>query len=453
MSGSALERIAQEEAAAHADIVRARRRLAALAELRRELADAAPGLEPEALFARLRHDLALIEARSRVLHDAAVARDAACAARVEGDAEAAEAILEIARARAVEFAPEVPPAPVLHSVRERAERARRRLAPLVALANRPWDQVDAPRVTVRALLAASPATGPVDVAVVVLPVPFAVQADGAARGDDLCLRLACRLVAGVGRWLATLGASAAPVQVREVSGCLALQVWLADVPRRDEARSSLPAALTACVAEGRELAAASLAIEVEQVPASSLAVAPASGGPGGAARVGPLDPTRPGALLRPLSIDAVAARLEMHPFDVARVLSLRGPIAADASIEPGSVARLRADAGVECWWSGPPADPTPRGLARSVLAHMLDRRHIDPSATRADNLFRGLEAGARPILRAVVNELLQRGYLSSRMTPLGLYIAIARQSLVTVQSFVDDGRGLVGVGSGAEDVG
>jgi hypothetical protein len=143
----------------------------------------------------------------------------------------------------------------------------------------------------------------------------------------------------------------------------------------------------------------------------------------------------------------------MHPFDVARVLSLRGPIAPDASIESGSVARLRADAGVECWWSGPPPDASPRGLARSVLAYMLDRRHVDPSATRADNLFRGLEAGTRPILRSVVNELLQRGYLTSRMTPLGVYIGIVRQSLTAVQSFVDDGTGLLGVGSGAEHVG
>jgi hypothetical protein len=267
----ALARIAEEEAEARRALRAAERWLEALAELRREV-DALPQhVTPAALADRLRHDRALVEVRSRLLVEARDARDAAVTARMAAEPEAAGALAEIARAREVELGAVAVPDAVRHALRERADRARRRIAPLLALATRPAERLDAPDRAVRVAFACAPDTGNADALVLLLPVPYDVHAAPYGRGDDLCLRLACRAVGAVVSALSALGATDAPVRYVDVLGALGVQVWLGGTMEVGRVRQAASDALCVAFEAARELPIARLRVEVAEVPASALA--------------------------------------------------------------------------------------------------------------------------------------------------------------------------------------
>lgn len=270
----ALARIAAEEAAARADLARARRRLAALGALRREIEAGAVPATASAMevLQRLERDRTLVEARASMLVAARRARDAAVASRVAAAEEAEAALAEIARAREVELSDSGVSDATLRALRDRADRARRRLAPLVALATRPTERVDAPDAVVHALLAYS-AGDRADAFVVALPVPHAVHGDWATRGDDVCLRLACRAAGAVGRLLIDIGATDAPVRYVALpgTGALAIQAWLGDSRPSSDVRARGARDLQAAFADARELAAAGLSMRVVEVAPAVLA--------------------------------------------------------------------------------------------------------------------------------------------------------------------------------------
>lgn len=134
-------------------------------------------------------------------------------------------------------------------------------------------------------------------------------------------------------------------------------------------------------------------------------------------------------LFQRLSIATAARQLEVHPFDVVRLLvaeSRRLP--SDLRLSPEDLDHVRTRGGLEYWWEAPPMafpeEPFVRALVRAVVRRMMDRDLVDPHATRADNLFRGLDPQTQVQLRKAVNLLIRDQLFTSRMAAEGLMVAL-----------------------------
>lgn len=130
-----------------------------------------------------------------------------------------------------------------------------------------------------------------------------------------------------------------------------------------------------------------------------------------------------------VSVADAARRLEIHPFELVRLLVAEGRgLPDDLRLGPEDIERARQRGGLEDWWETPPLafpeEPRVRALVRGVIRRMMDRDLVDPHATRADNLFRGLDAGTQVQLRKAVNLLIRDQLLTSRMDALGLMVAL-----------------------------
>jgi hypothetical protein len=108
------------------------------------------------------------------------------------------------------------------------------------------------------LVSSDPPFGRPEALVLVAPVPWAVYTEGSARAEDLCTRLAYRLVGALHGLLAEVGAQRAPVRFLDVEGCLAVQAWLGDHPVAGDLREQALAAIAAAVDGADELTAAAV---------------------------------------------------------------------------------------------------------------------------------------------------------------------------------------------------
>lgn len=149
--------------------------------------------------------------------------------------------------------------------------------------------------------------------------------------------------------------------------------------------------------------------------------------------------------LRDPMIGQVARQLEVHPFSMLRILVSQGAEPQNLRMSPLEIETFRQMAGLEQWWSRTPgAEPgeSPiRGIARALLKEMLRRGYIDPEFTRSDNLLRGLDTEGRLIMRRCVNLLIKEGYLGTRATRYGLQVGIVSSRVDTVRNFVEHNSG------------
>lgn len=134
-------------------------------------------------------------------------------------------------------------------------------------------------------------------------------------------------------------------------------------------------------------------------------------------------------LFQKLTVAGAARRLEIHPFDVVRLLVADGDrLPADLRLGPDDLERVRARGGLEYWWETPPLafpeEPPVRALVRAIVRRMMDRDLVDPHTTRADNLFRGLDPETQVQLRKAVNLLIRDQLLTSRMAEEGLTVGL-----------------------------
>jgi len=113
-------------------------------------------------------------------------------------------------------------------------------------------------LAVAAVMSLEPSAGPPTALAVVLPVPVTVWSDWRAHGDDLCARLAWRVVAVLAESLRDVGAEDAPMRFTDRGGLLAIQVWLADNDVQGDLRGALAAGLDALNDDARELRAAAI---------------------------------------------------------------------------------------------------------------------------------------------------------------------------------------------------
>ncbi|MDP2315988.1 MAG: hypothetical protein Q8P41_24035 [Pseudomonadota bacterium] len=147
--------------------------------------------------------------------------------------------------------------------------------------------------------------------------------------------------------------------------------------------------------------------------------------------------------LRPWSVLRVANALDLHPFEVIRILATDGSLPRDLRLRPQDVARVVEAGGLEAWWD--PAEASERTtalLVRALARELLARGVVEPTWTRADNLFRGLEPAEQGVVRRAVNAWIRRGAMGSRMSPRGM-------ELTTRASAVGDFAALAESGTGA----
>jgi hypothetical protein len=152
-------------------------------------------------------------------------------------------------------------------------------------------------------------------------------------------------------------------------------------------------------------------------------------------------------LFQRMSVEQVAKWLELHPFEIVRILVADGSLPSDLRLDAANVERVRLAGGLETWWEGPPAglqDPNPaQGLMRALLSRVIEKGYVEPKAVRADNLFRGLDAEHQRGLRRAVNALIREGVLVSSMSATGLTLAVASARLADVRQFAGEGKGPV----------
>ena len=144
-------------------------------------------------------------------------------------------------------------------------------------------------------------------------------------------------------------------------------------------------------------------------------------------------------LFEKLTLSQVARWLEMHPFDVVRVLATDGALPTRLAFDEGDVDRIRALAGVETRWDGgalPVGDDNRRRALVRALAQKLVARG-EGRATRADNLARGLDGEEAALVRRAANQLIREGLLSSTATARGMEVSVPSAQRATLEAIAE----------------
>ncbi len=140
---------------------------------------------------------------------------------------------------------------------------------------------------------------------------------------------------------------------------------------------------------------------------------------------------------RKLGVKDLAGRLGLHPFDVVRVLAARGPLPPELNFEEAEQERIRAESGLEVWWTPGrrlEADVIrARGVLRSMVRELLSRKIVAPQATRADNLWRGLEDEDERTARRAVNLLLQEQFLRTVSSRFGTMVTVQADRVAALE--------------------
>lgn len=254
-----LTAIAAEERTVRRELDEMQRRYGALGTIRREEEARLSSLEEEALRRKrasvreaLAVDRALLEERAGMLTEVHAAQDEAFAAGLDEPdvAEAVHAFLDHQEHGAS----------VVEALDALSTEGRRLLEPYLAAAVAAPPPLPVPMAAVGVLVSADPPVGSPEALAMVIPVPWAVYADGTARPEDLCTLLAYRLVGALYKLLGTLGAAHAPVRFSDIQGNLGVQVWLGDHPIGEELREQVLEGISDAVAGAPELEAAGLEV-------------------------------------------------------------------------------------------------------------------------------------------------------------------------------------------------
>ena len=152
-------------------------------------------------------------------------------------------------------------------------------------------------------------------------------------------------------------------------------------------------------------------------------------------------------LFQRLSVDQVARWLEVHPFEIIRILVADGSLPSDLKLDSANVERIRLVGGLETWWEAPPTpmagETQQRALVRTLCGEIIAHGGVEPTFVRADNLIRGLEAPHQAVLRRAVNALIKEGVMVSTTSTTGLMVAVAAGRAAEVRTFGEGGGGPV----------
>lgn len=145
--------------------------------------------------------------------------------------------------------------------------------------------------------------------------------------------------------------------------------------------------------------------------------------------------------LRPWSIMRVADALDLHPFEVVRILAADGSLPRDLRLRPGDASRVVEAGGLEAWWGELDAETPGSVLVRALARQLLEREVVEPRWTRADNLFRGLEPIEQGVVRRAVNAWIRSGAMASRMSARGMELTVRAAAAPDLTALAEHGAG------------
>ncbi len=150
-------------------------------------------------------------------------------------------------------------------------------------------------------------------------------------------------------------------------------------------------------------------------------------------------------LFEKLRVSQIAGSLDLHPFEVARLLGQADGLGRTLAFETEDIERIRKLAGVETWWGSGKGnvddDVSGRSLVRTAAQMLIDRNVVGENTTRADNLFRGLEPADQFVVRRAVNQLIREEILRSIPTSQGLHLRVDKDKVKTLKK-IADGSGI-----------
>ncbi len=138
-----------------------------------------------------------------------------------------------------------------------------------------------------------------------------------------------------------------------------------------------------------------------------------------------------------LGIKDLSARLGIHPFNAVRILTAKNQLSADLLFDEDDVEKVRRFGGIEYWWTGSCTleedSIQGRAVLRSIARELVKRGVVGVQTTRADNVYRGLEADDERLARRALNVLIQEQFLRTMPTPLGIHVSIVPDRLQAVE--------------------
>ena len=149
-------------------------------------------------------------------------------------------------------------------------------------------------------------------------------------------------------------------------------------------------------------------------------------------------------LFEKIRVSQIAASLDLHPFEVARLLGQAGGLPYTLAFDQNDIDRVCELAGVETWWGANAPkiedDVSGRQLVRTAAQMLLDRDVVGGNTTRADNLFRGLEPADQFVVRRAVNHLIREEVLKSIPTSQGLHLQVDADQVKVLQGIADGSK-------------
>ena len=149
-------------------------------------------------------------------------------------------------------------------------------------------------------------------------------------------------------------------------------------------------------------------------------------------------------LFEKIRVSQIASSLDLHPFEVARLLGQAGGLPYTLAFDQNDIDKVCELAGVETWWgsSAPKIeDDVPgRKLVRTAAQMLIDREVVGGNTTRADNLFRGLEPADQFVVRRAVNHLIREEVLKSIPTSQGLHLQVDADKVTVLQGIADGSK-------------
>ena len=128
------------------------------------------------------------------------------------------------------------------------------------------------------------------------------------------------------------------------------------------------------------------------------------------------------AILQTLTLQDIAAALELHPHEVIRVLVANDLLTDDLRFERDAVETVRELGGVQTWWTEAPPDDE-AALPESLLSKFTTHGATsEDSAARFDNLLRGLSDDQQRGVRQATRQLIQTGALKMVSSATGMRI-------------------------------
>lgn len=143
-------------------------------------------------------------------------------------------------------------------------------------------------------------------------------------------------------------------------------------------------------------------------------------------------------LFQQQSLTEVAASLDVHPFDIARMYG-QDPQGLPKELrfstqEKNDIAKRL---GLEIWW--PEKNDCSKNELLLRLAQKIQEKKLD-TPTRGDNLYRGLEGENFQLVRSAVNTMIRIALLQSASGPFGIVVSKGQNFDSILEMILDEGR-------------